>query len=312
LLAEGDDSAMRIVLTGASGFLGRACLSQLREQGHSVVSTDRAGPADLVGDLSEESFCRTLPACDTVIHAAAVHHVTRLPLFRRRDYFVRNNVEATKNLCARYRDGSTHFVQIGTSMMYRQSGQDEYATSSPMAAQGVYSWSKVAAQVHVDELPNPTATVIPCIIGGRGREGLFRGFVRLMVGGGLVVFPGEGTHKIQMVHVDDVASLIGTIVERGATGVFNAAGPEPLTIMQWIDHIEDELHLRPVRRFRLPLEPIRIASALSGYRLLAREQLLMLAQSHVLSTAESNALGWCAKYPNARIVRDIARYVAST
>jgi nucleoside-diphosphate-sugar epimerase len=284
----------------------------LREHGHTVQSADRVGPAEFVGDLADESFCRTLPACDAVVHTAAVHHVTRLPLVRRRQYFARNNIAATRNVCERYRDASTHFVQIGTSMMYRQSGQDEYTTTSPMAAQGVYSGSKLAAQTYVDELPNPTATVIPCIIGGRGREGLFRGFVRLMVSAGSVVFPGTGTHKIQMVHVEDVASLVEAIVAKGATGSFNAGGPEPLTIMQWIDHIEDELGLQPVRRICLPLEPIRIASALSGYRLLAREQLLMLAQPHVLSTAESIALGWRAKYTNAQIVRDIARYVANT
>jgi nucleoside-diphosphate-sugar epimerase len=275
-----------------------------------VLSTDRQGPADLLGDLADETFCRTLPACDAVVHTAAVHHVARLPLFRRRHYFAQNNVEATRNLCERYRGTSTHFVQIGTSMMYRQSGQDEYTTGSPMAPQGVYSGSKLAAQVHVDDLPNPTATVIPCIIGGRGREGLFRGFVRLMVSSGCVVIPGKGTFKIQMVHVEDVARLVEIIVAKGATGSFNAGGPEPLTIMEWIDQIEDELGLDEVRRIRLPLEPIRMASALSGYRFLAREQLLMLARSHVLSTAESSALGWRANYTNAQIVRDIARHLA--
>ena len=305
--------AVRIVLTGASGFLGRECLVQLKSSTHDVVATDRFGEVDVRGDLADEAFCRSLPDCDAVVHAAAVQYVSRdLPLRGRERYFNRNNVEATRNLCARYAGKPTHYVQVGTSMMYRQSGLASYSTTSPMEGQGVYSRSKLAAQEYVRRLPNPTATIIPCIIGGRGREGLFRGFVNLMTRHGIVVFPGTGEHRVHMVHVEDVAALIALVIDRRAEGIFNAAAPEPLSIQGWIDEIQDELGLGPVRRIRLPLTPIQWLSAVSGYRLLAREQLLMLAHSHVLSIDESVALGWHPRHTNARIVRDIARYVAQT
>ena len=304
---------MKILLTGAAGFLGRECLVRLRSRGHEVFATDRSAAVDLRGDLADEAFCRSLPECDAVVHAAAVQYVSRdVPLLAREAYFNRNNVEATGRLCARYSGKPTHFVQVGTSMMYRQSGLDTYQTTSPMEGQGLYSRSKLAAQEHVRRLSNPTATIIPCIIGGRGREGLFRGFVNLMTRYGIVVFPGTGEHRIHMVHVEDVADLIALVIERRAEGLFNAAAPEPLSIQGWIDEIQDELGLGAVRRIRLPLAPIRWLSALSGYRLLAREQLLMLAQSHVLSTDASLAIGWKPRHTNARIARDIARYVAET
>lgn len=304
---------MKIVLTGAAGFLGRECLAQLKSRGHEVIAADRVAGVDLRGDLADEAFCRSLPECDAVIHAAAVQYVSRnMPLLGREAYFARNNVEATANLCARYSGRPTHFVQVGTSMMYRQSGLDMYTTTSPMEGQGVYSRSKLAAQEYVRRLPNPTATIIPCIIGGRGREGLFRGFVNLMTRYGIVVFPGTGAHPIHMVHVEDVAALIVLVIEQHAEGLFNSGAPEPLSIQGWIDEIQDELGLGAVRRIRLPLAPIQWLSALSGYRLLAREQLLMLAQSHVLSIDASLALGWQPRHTNARIARDIARYVAET
>lgn len=305
--------AVKIVLTGAAGFLGRECVAQLKARAHDVITTDRFGEVDVHGDLAGEAFCRSLPDCDAVVHAAAVQYVSRdLPLLGRERYFARNNVEATRNLCARYAGKPTHYVQVGTSMMYRQSGLASYGTTSPMEGQGVYSRSKLAAQEYVRRMPNPTATIIPCIIGGRGREGLFRGFVNLMTRYGIVVLPGAGEHRVHMVHVEDVAALIALVVDRRAEGMFNAAAPEPLSIQGWIDEIQDELGLGPVRRIRLPLTPIRWLSAWSGYRLLAREQLLMLAQSHVLSIDESIALGWKPRHTNARIARDIARYVAET
>jgi hypothetical protein len=38
----------------------------------------------------------------------------------------------------------------------------------------------------------------------------------------------------------------------------------------------------------------------------------MLARSHVLSIEESLAIGWMPQFTNARIVREIARYVLET
>jgi len=304
---------MKILLTGAAGFLGGSCVAELRARGHAVVTTDRGGRVDHVGDLADAAFCASLPDVDAVVHSAAVQYVSRdLPLIKRLAYFQRNNVEATARLCARYSGRPTRFVNIGTSMMYAQDGSAVYSTSSAMGGQGVYSRSKLAAQAHVDAMPNPKATVIPCIIGGIGREGLFRPFVKMIQTLGAVAFPGTGRHKTSMVHVEDVAALIALAVEREATGLLNAAAPNPLCIEQWVDEIASELRVKRVHRFHLPLAPAHALSALTGYRILASEQLLMLARPHVLGIDESLALGWEPRFDNVRIVRDIARHIAGS
>jgi nucleoside-diphosphate-sugar epimerase len=302
---------MKILITGAAGFLGQECVKQFRGNGHQIITTDRKGQVDLLGDLADASFVNTLPTVDAVIHAAAVQYVSQdLPLLNRAAYFHRNNILATRAVCARYSGQPTHFVHVATSMMYDQTGLDVYRTTSKLKGQGVYSRSKLQSQLYVDQLPNPTATVIPCIIGGRGREGLFRSFINMMKRYGLVAFPGTGKHLTHMVHVKDVAGLILQIVETKAVGRFNAAAPQPLSINQWIDEIEDELKLKHIKRLRLPLFPIQFLSSLSGYRLLAREQLLMLGQLHVLSIDESLGIGWKPHYTNAQIVREIAQYIS--
>lgn len=303
---------MRILITGAAGFLGRECANQLTAKGHQVVTTDRHGSIDLRGDLASPAFCASLPDADFVVHAAAVQYGSKdLPLLARKPFFRLNNIDAARNLCVRYGGKPTHFVHVGTSMMYDQRRLPLYETTSPMRGQGIYSRSKLDAQQYINALSNPHATVIPCIIGGRGREGLFRAFVKLMVRFGLVVFPGSGDHRTHMVHVKDVASLIACIIEVRATGLFNAAAPEPLTINQWVDEIENTLRLGKTRRFRPPLAPIHFLSWLTGFRLLAREQLLMLGQPHVLSIKESLAIGWQPQFTCSQIVRDTASYIAT-
>jgi nucleoside-diphosphate-sugar epimerase len=300
---------MRVLITGAAGFLGTQCVRKFKAHGNSVITTDKAGEVDMVGDLSDAAFTATLPVTDVVVNCAAVQYVTRdIPFFSRKGFFQRNNVQAAENLCARYKDQPTHFIHIGTSMMYRQTGQTRYDIRSPMGGEGIYSRSKMAAQKYINRIQG-AATVVPCIIGGEGREGLFTGFVKMMTKLGFVAFPGRGEHKIHMVHVVDVASLIYRIAEVRGSGFFNAAAPQPLSIREWIAEIKSELGIRQARIVSIPLLPVKWLSALSCYRLLAREQLLMLELPHVLSIDESLALGWKPEFTNARIARDIATHI---
>lgn len=299
---------MKTLVTGGAGFLGRECLRQLRAAGHEVISTDRWGEVDSRGDLSDPAFCTTLPDAGSVVHCAAVQYLSPdLPLLFRQAYFRKNNTEATACLAQRYARDATHFVFVGSSMMYEQNGAASYAPESPMRAQGVYSASKLAAFEHVKRLPNRIAAVLPCIIAGPGRGGLFGPFARSIARFGTAVFPGEGGHPVHMVHVEDAASLAVRVLEQRAAGIFNAANPGPLSIAQWVEVIAAELGVRRARCLRLPLAPIRWLSAATGYRLLAAEQLLMLRYPHVLDVTSSLALGWRPRWDNGGILRETVR-----
>jgi len=299
---------VKALVTGGAGFLGRECLRQLRAEGIEAISTDRVCAVDFPGDLADRAFCATLPDADAVVHNAAVQYLSPdLPLFSRRAYFDRNNVQATANLARRYAGTQAHFTCVGTSMMYRVAGDAVCSPKTPMRGQGVYSASKIAAWDKARALPNPTALMVPCIIAGPGRGGLFGPFARSIARFGAVVFPGEGTRPTHMVHVEDAASLLVRIVARRATGLFNAASPDPLSIGQWADAIGDELGVRRVRRIDLPLAPVEWISAASGYRLLAAEQLLLLRHGQVLDVKDSLALDLKPRWNNTQIVRDTAR-----
>jgi nucleoside-diphosphate-sugar epimerase len=301
---------MVILVTGASGFLGTHCVSDLARRGHRVLTTDRRGPAAFLGDLGDPAFTAGLPDVDTVVHAAAVQYVSPdLPIWNRGRWFHRNNVVATRNLVERYRATRAHFIFVSTSMIYADhEGMCEAA--SPRGSQGTYSASKLAAEAYVTGACALSATVVPCIIAGEGRGGLFVPFVRSMRKLGVALVPGQGRNKVHLVHVEDVASLITLIAERRATGAYNAGGKEPVSIQEWIDEIEVALGLPPVRRLIIPLALVRRVSASLGYIPLAREQLSMLHRDHVLGIASSSALGWAPKWTNREIVQDTARSLA--
>ena len=270
-----------ILILGASGFLGRQCTILFKDLKYVVYTSDKKGHVDFLGDLSDEVFVKTLPFTDVVINCAAVQYVSDdLPFWGREAYFERNNVETARNLVNHYIEKDIHFIHIGTSMMYCQNGSPYYSIKSPMTASGVYSESKLSAQLLINQL-SKVATVMPCIIGGVGREGLFRGFVNSLSKFNVAIFPGAGGNKIGMIHVEDVAALILRIIETDSLGFYNAAAEDALTIREWIDEISDELKLSRTLKISLPLLPIQLISQIINYRILAREQLLIDRKSVV-------------------------------
>ena len=70
---------MRIVVTGATGLLGRATAEHLASVGHEVISVDRkdgaapAGSKLVVGDLTNLDFCDSVIAgAECVVHLGAI------------------------------------------------------------------------------------------------------------------------------------------------------------------------------------------------------------------------------------------------
>lgn len=297
----------KILITGAAGFVGSELVQSIDRSKYELITVDLSGRVDILGDLSNKDFVNSLPAVDIVIHCAAVQYVTKnLPIFFRNIFFRKNNIEATKYLLEKYKDIS-HFIHIGTSMLYEQNSNGIYDINSKYANQGVYSFSKIECQKIVDQY-NHTATIIPCIIGGRGRGGLFEGFVKTISKYNVAVFPGKGALPISVVHIKDLIALINLVVEKRSLGKFNAACNDALTISDWVNVISRKINgsFNPVRIIEFPLILAKMISYLSFRRILAKEQILMLMYPHVIDISSSKAIGWDPIFTSEDVISDIA------
>src|SRR5574339_606929 len=65
--------AMRILVTGAAGYIGSALAKALADR-HEVLATDQSAPAAIVGNLAYPQFARSLvtPQVDAVFHLASL------------------------------------------------------------------------------------------------------------------------------------------------------------------------------------------------------------------------------------------------
>jgi nucleoside-diphosphate-sugar epimerase len=301
----------KILVTGSSGFLGSYLSKFLKSnKKYQITTTDKAGSPDLLGDLTDKKFVNSLGSYDVIVNCAAVQYVTsRKPIFFRKEWFLRNNVQSIENLVDKYKNKKTFFIHIGTSMQYKQNNSKFYDIGSAMGSQGYYSFSKIKAQEILDKNLKNLATVIPCIIGGKGREGLFRGFVKSINNYGTAFIPGSGSHKISIVHVLDVVNLISLIIKKKPKGYFNAAALDPKSIIQWVDMIGETLNLRNVTKFHIHLYALNYISKFFKYRILAQEQLIMLSMPHVLNIDSSTRQGWAPKYKTKNIISEITQSI---
>ncbi|MFO7748944.1 MAG: NAD-dependent epimerase/dehydratase family protein [Desulfobacteraceae bacterium] len=92
----------KVVVTGGGGFLGRAVVSKLLEEGARVTSfsrqyypgIDHSGVVQVQGDLADkEAVIKALSGVDTVFHVAA-----KAGIWGNRDDFFRANVTGTQHV----------------------------------------------------------------------------------------------------------------------------------------------------------------------------------------------------------------------
>ncbi len=245
----------RVMVTGASGFLGSRVVVGLREKGHDIVALARNVPSPpataepevewISADICDTSRCAdALEGVEVVIHAAAVTGKAR-----RHDYR-RVNTQATGELVqACVERGVQRFVFVSSIA----AGFND-RTAYP------YADSKLAAEDLVLCAGLDCMTVRPTMIFGEGspiQESMTK-LARLPL---IPVF-GSGRVSVQPVAVDDVAEFLATAVDYQEplnAKVVGLGGPDTLDLIELLQRIRLASGGQRARVLRLPLGLTRTA-----------------------------------------------------
>ncbi len=222
---------MRILLTGATGFVGQALLPRLVAAGHTVVAVTRgpAGPGSVEWDLGRRDPAPAeLPErIDAVVHAAQARRYRAFPADA--PELVAVNAGGTAALLDyAARAGASRFCLLSTGTVYEpfRRGLDEEVPLAPTSMLGA---SKLAAEViarpygalfrlavlRVFTLygPGQASRLVPDLI-RRVRDGVP---VRLSP-------DGEGM-RLAPLYRDDLCAVVAACLDGGWNGTFNVAAP---------------------------------------------------------------------------------------
>lgn len=201
---------MRILVTGAAGFLGSQVVRIAADQGYSVRAlVRRAGDGRLfdsskveiaIGDITDPgSVAQAMRGIAAVVHCAAVTSAAKPDWARSR----RVNVGGTKAVIDAA-DEKVRWIQISSMSAH------EGSTS-------VYGVTKREADEAVRASELRWTILRPSIIYGSGERGLVARTLRIMRQLPFVPVVGPGTNLIRPVHVDDVAGAALSCISAPST-----------------------------------------------------------------------------------------------
>ena len=247
---------MKAIVTGATGFLGRALCLRLKEEGADVVGIGRdeqrgawltrQGIRFFRVDLSKPGVAaETFPGADVFVHAAALSSA-----FGARQDFLAANVEGTRAAIAiASAVGARRFVFVSSPSVYATFA-DQFAVSEGQAlppALTPYADSKrLAEQIVLSETKLSPVVLRPRAIYGRGDVALLPRLIRAAETGALPLLRG-GRARTNLTHVDDVVeAILAACADRPDLGgeIFNIAGNEELRVQEIVEEAAGRAGIR--------------------------------------------------------------------
>lgn len=268
---------LRLLVTGASGFIGSRLALNLQRMGVDAIFTGRdaneiesarirelaaAGVVVQIGDLRDRAFVhRLIAGRNAVLHLAAAQHEGHMS----DDHFRSVNIDATRLLLeASIAAGVRRFVYGGTMGIYGSSEHGPINETSEPDPHNIYTRTKLAAEAVIREFAGRIETVI-CRIGetyGPGDLRLLKLFKA--IDRSRFVMIGKGDNQRQPIYVDDLGrGLFAALAQPQAIGeAILLTGNEVMTTREMVAHIAAALE-RPVPRLHVPMWPVLAAAATS-------------------------------------------------
>jgi len=224
---------MRVLLAGASGFIGSHIQQALTAAGHEVIPADRHHGIDFNQMLKIDAWLPHLKNIDAVINAVGIIAENSRQKF---ENLHRLAPEALFSACSK--SGVNLVVQISAL------GADEHAFTP-------YQLSKKAADDALRKLPLDWFVLRPSLVYGAGGASL--AMFRRMASFPLLPLADGGRQLVQPVHVSDVVATVLQCLQAETAGkILDVVGPEPLTFAAWLNLIRQKEGKPPARILPIP------------------------------------------------------------
>ncbi len=246
---------MKILVCGASGFVGRHLTQALRAAGHTVSRAVRAPrePGDIAvdfrNDTTRQAWLHRVQGMDAVINAVGVLRDSAA------DPMQRLHAETPAALFSACADAGVKRI-VHISALGVESG-----VAVP------YFTTKLAAEQALSALPQNLRRLClrPSVIYGEDGTSakMFRNQARMPIH----ALPMGGNQGLQPVHIDDIcAAVVAWLADAdAATQTVNAAGAEPTTMRGMLDSYREQMGYGPALHVAMPAFMMRLAARIGDH-----------------------------------------------
>ena len=237
-------ASLRVLVTGATGFVGKAVVAELSRRGHSVFAGSRSG-SELPGATGLKADVTSLESLQAAVAQArpeAVIHLVGIIAEKGAQTFGAVHVEGTRNVLAATPPG-TRYVHMS-------------ALGANPGSRSGYSATKGQAEQLVRASALSYTIFQPSLIFGPGDDFFGRVLKNLVSQAPVVPQIGDGHFPFRPVSVQDVAQAFALALERpGSAGqTYELTGPEEFTFRQLLELELAALGKRkPIAAVPLPL-----------------------------------------------------------
>ncbi|MBO7722099.1 MAG: NAD-dependent epimerase/dehydratase family protein [Kiritimatiellae bacterium] len=263
---------MKILVTGANGFVGTNLCRHLAGRGHSVLKLDVSDADFGWGDLDRIPYGE----CDAAVHLAGKAHDLRKAADPGSYFEI--NVGLTEKIFGRAVAGNPRMKFI------------YFSSSKAATAETPYGRSKLAAEKF---LAGRAVVLRPAMIHGPGNKGNLN-LLWAVAGRGLPWPLAAFENRRSFTAVGNLCPAVEALCLRGVNGVYPIADDETVSTNRLIELMAEARGRRP-RLWRLPKGLMKFAAAV-GDRLhlpLDTERLGKLTEDSVVdNSALKKMLGW--------------------
>lgn len=292
---------MNILLTGVTGFIGRAIFEHMirKKDFHVVIatrlqSTQIGASTHFINDLSGSTdWWGAVAGCDVVIHAAARAHVTNDGGDELLSSYKRVNVDGALNLARQAAAaGVKRFVFISSIGVNGNANVRPYNAQDPAQPVEPYAQSKWEAEQGLWRVQEETGMEVviirPPLVYGPEAPGNFGSLVR-WIGRGIPLPLGAVHNRRSLIGIDNLVDLIVRCIDHpsAANNVFLAGDGRDLSTSELLRLVGEAME-KPARLIPVPAAALQLGATLLGRKAMAQRLLgsLQVDISHTCETLD--------------------------
>lgn len=270
----------RILVTGASGFIGQAICKTMLEHGINVRATgrnlaklDRLNSYQIetqqISDISPNTNWKAaLAGCDTVIHLAARTHIINETSRKSFEIYNKVNTEGTLNLARQAAGTVKRFIFLSTVKVNGEGQTTPYRIIDKPSPQGAYAISKYRAELGLHDIARETGLDVvilrPPLVYGPGVGANFKHLLRA-VNNNWPLPLGGIKNKRSLLYVENLADAIITCIQhpQAPGNTYFLSDSEDISTPDLIRRIALSLNKHP-RLWHVPNRLLNLAARLTG------------------------------------------------